>query len=517
MGLPLSRFQMLSRLCARDEYVREKFAHFKLTCIVLHDPDDGAFTRQMKNRFPALHQQTGESMLFVTFVNPPKSWRFTGRENFNELESRNLEAERGFDSWLIIQHLMPVIAPDENLPCLILTDDLLSGDYVLMKTSTEGFERQLLQLGRYCSASESRFRVSDSRFQSFLSGLGPSHLCHLVEGTVAKAFADVLALHDLQNDNKEAANWVSHRTSELQTLKDSASDSETKSRAEWALFRYQSSAKRMREHEPMFLDSDHAIELRNDETYLGAWDPSIQDDAILPHLYERYYLRPKQIKGYELCHVSSRGNIREFNESLPSFVRKESWDEVYSFYSEDELHPIPRSFKSLARPLTEFFEREINMTLVQLMRFNCGIEMPKYYRKFKRGTIAYIKTRTDGRVALNACEYPDKWVPIMLGPAYYAYRSMSERNGEYYLTDRMGEAFLNEWYHMIKYRNMVSHADYSDEDYFGYEAFSDFFLTFSSILENSLWKMECIGQSLRTGNGIEIYQHNADDLFGFVE
>ena len=517
MGLPLSRFQMLSRLCARDEYVREKFAHFKLVCIVLHDPDDEAFTRQMKNRFPDLHEQTGESMLFVTFVDPPKSWRFTGRENFNELESRNLEAERGFDSWLIIQHLMPVIAPDENLPCLILTDDLLSGDYVLMKTSTEGFERQLLQLGQYCSASESRFRVSDSRFQSFLSGLGPSHLCHLVEGTVAKAFADVLALHDLQNDNKEAANWVSHRTSELQTLTDSASDSETKSRAEWALFRYQSTVKRIREHEPMLLDSDHAIELRNDETYLGAWDPSIQDDAILPHLYEQYYLRPKGIKGYELCHVSSRGNIREFNESLPSFVRKKSWDEVFSIYSEDEPQPVPRSFKNLARPLTEFFEREINLTLVQLMRFNCGIEMPEYYLGFKRGTIAYITTGTDGRVALNACEYPDKWVPVMLGPAYYAYRSMSQRIGGYCLTDRMGDAFLNEWYNMIKYRNMVSHADYSDEDFFGYEEFSSFFRSFSSILQDYLWKMESIGQSLRTGNGIEIYQHNADDLFGSNE
>lgn len=517
MGLPLSRFQMLSRLCARDEYVREKFAHFKLICIVLHDPDDEAFTRQMKNRFPALHEQTGESMLFVTFVDPPKSWRFTGRENFNELESRNLEAERGFDSWLIIQHLMPVIAPDENLPCLILTDDLLSGDYVLMDTSTEGFERQLLQLGRYCSASESRFLVSDSQFQSFLSGLGPFRSCHLVEGTVAKAFADVLALHDLQNDNKEAANWVSRRTNELKELKDAASSPEEESRSEWALFRYQSSAKRMREHEPMFLDSNPAIELRSDETYLGAWDPSIQDDAILPHLYERYYLQPKQIKGYDLCHVLSRLNILEYNEYLPSHVRKQSWDEVYYFHSEDELQPLPRSFKNLARPLDDFFEREINLTLVQLMRFNCGIEMPEYYFKYKHGFFAEIPLGENGKVALNACKYPDKWVDLKLGQAYYAYKSMIKGHGKYRLTDIMGSSFLNEWYNVIKGRNHVSHANYTHEDFFGYKEFSSFFRSFSSILKDSLWKMESIGQSLRTGNGIEIYQHNADDLFGFVE
>ena len=514
MGLPLSRFQMLSRLCAKDEYVCEKFAPFKLTCIVLHDPDDEAFTRQMKNRFPALHEQTGESLLFVTFIDPPRNWRLTRGQDFKELESRNLEAEWNFNGWIIIQHLMPVIAPEEQLPCLILTDDLLSGDYVLMDTSVKRFERHLLQLGQYCSASESRFHVSDAQFQSFLSGLGSFRLCHLAEGTVAKAFADILALHDLQNDNKEAADWVFHRTRELQALKDAASDPEEESRAEGALFKYQSAAKRMRRHQWLYKLS---IEIRNDETCLGAWEPSTRDDNIIPNMYERYYLSSTSIRGYELCTPQSRGNIREFNEFLPLFVRKQSWDEMYCVYSEDDPHPVPRSFKNLARPLTEFFEREINMTLVQLMRFKCGIEMPEYYCKFKRGTIAYIKTGIEGKVALNACEYPDKWVPVMLGQAYYAYKSMSERKGEYCLTDRMGAAFLNEWYKMIKYRNMVSHADYSDEDFFGYEEFSDFYRTFSSILQDSLWKMESIGQTLRNGEGTESLRHEAGDLFGFHE
>jgi len=513
MGLPLSRFQILSRLCAREDYVREKFAPFKLTCIVLHDPDDKAFSSQMKKRFWELHRQTGDNMLFMTFIDPPKDWCSPGND-FKEAESMNLVAERGFDSWLIINHLMPVIAPEENLPCLVLTDSLLSPDYILMGTSADRFEDQLIRLGQYCSGSEYHFPVSDSQFQSFLSELGAFRLCHLPDSSIAKAFADVLVLHDLRDGNQEAKDWATRRTRELQAIKDAADGSSGDGgKASGALFMYESAVRRMSRHKPV-RSASSAISVVDNDICLDMAQPPTHKTVSPPSLYNRFLIKFQSVRGYNLCHVRSRGNIREYNDSLSLFIPKGSQDESrikYSYYDE-EPQLVPKSFKSLARPLTEFFEREINMTLVQLMRFRFGIEMPDYYREFKPDTFAFVQTGQES-VGLNACEYPDRLKAVMLGQAYYAYTSMCEGRSDVNLIDTMGRGFMEEWRKVIKYRNKVGHPDYSDMDFFGYDDFADFHRIFSSILQNSLWKMESIGEALRTGIGLEDVCPEANNLF----
>ena len=87
----------------------------------------------------------------------------------------------------------------------------------------------------------------------------------------------------------------------------------------------------------------------------------------------------------------------------------------------------------------------------------------------------------------------------MLGNAYYAYEAMCDPFGPYRMQERMGEAFLQEWSKMVNMRNKIDHADYYEEDFFGYDEFRHFHAVFTSILRDSLWKMEAIGEALRSG------------------
>ena len=159
MGLPLSRFQMLAGLCSQDEYVRKALAPFKLFCIVLHDPDDKKFSGRMQRHFLDLHTRTGENLLFITFINPPAAWTPPEGLSFPEMERRALSGERGFDSWLVINHFLPGVAPDAELPCLLVTHDMQAREYLLLGSSLDRVETQLEELGRISSSLDVRVPI----------------------------------------------------------------------------------------------------------------------------------------------------------------------------------------------------------------------------------------------------------------------------------------------------------------------------------------------------------------------
>ena len=84
MGFPVSKFHILADICSKESFIQNEFSAYKLVCIVLHDPDDAAFTREMRRRFAKLHEWTGKDMLFITFIDPPNGWRasWSGEDGF---------------------------------------------------------------------------------------------------------------------------------------------------------------------------------------------------------------------------------------------------------------------------------------------------------------------------------------------------------------------------------------------------------------------------------------------------
>lgn len=484
MGLPLSRFQMLSRLCSDDSEVRASLAPYKLVCIVLHDPDDKRFRARMKNSFMDLHARTGKDLLFITFLDPPKGWDDIVSHSKNLIDSQKLSAESGFDDWLMVRHLLPAVAPDSNLPCLLITDDLLAKDYLLLESSVEQVVEQLTELGRYCSQAESRFPVTDRRFLEFASSLGSCRLSSLSEVSLAAALTDVLAIQEIGTGDMAAEMWAEHR---LQELKSGGEE------ALAAAFRYETAIQREKKRAEPRVSRSAAERIRGRDICR----PITRPTTLSPTLHTSFLIPLKSIRDYQLCDVRSRGNILDYNDLLEVFIPKRTRDEEKVMFS-DSRHSTPRSFKPLAQPLAEFFEREVNLTIVQLMRKHLKIEMPEYYRKYKKGFKAIVKTPKND-VALNACEYPDRLKSVLLGNAYYAYEEMCSQWGPYKMPEVIGGRFLDDWYRLFHLRNNISHADLEKEEFFGFKEFREFHAVFTSLLEDSLWKMEAVGESLRKG------------------
>lgn len=487
MGLPISRFQMLSRLCSEDLTVRAALAPYKLKCIVLHDPDDKRFRTRMKKSFLDLHARTGTDLLFITFIDPPKGWEDTLGHSNKIIDPQRLTANSGFDDWLMARHLLPAVAPDSNLPCLLITDDLLSRDFLLLESSVEQVVEQLTELGRYCSQAECRFPVTDRRFLEFASSLGPCRLSGLSDVSLAAALTDVLAIQEIGIGDMTARRWAEHR---LQELKSGGEGALT------AAFRYEAAVQREKKRANASVLLRPAAERVRARAQAPCW-PQIGPIDAPPTLYRSFFIQTKGLRNYQLCDVRSRGNILDYNELLEVFIPKRTRDEEKVVFS-DSRHSTQRSFKPLAQPLAEFFEREVNLTIVQLMRKHFKIEMPEYYMKYKKDFWAIVKTPKND-VPLNACEYPDRLKSVMLGNALYAYKELCRPWGTYKMPEVIGGRFLDDWSRMVDLRNTVSHAAIHKEDFFGFKEFREFHAVFTSLLEDSVWKMEAVGEALRKG------------------
>lgn len=497
MGLPLSRFRMLSRLCSGGEDVRERLSSYKLVCVVLHDPDDRPFVARMRRRFMDLYERTGKDLLFITFIDPPEEWADLRGLGITATESRLLSAEPGFDGWLMVRHFLPCVAPDATLPSLLVTHDLMSREYVLIDSSADLFEEQLTQLGQFCSQTGGRFSVWDGRFLSFASTLGPVLQSELPDRPLAVALSDVLALQDVAEGDPEAERWTECRIREWKAGgAEAAADC---SRYEAAVEIGKRRRERLVERLP---NSDKSIRDLGRTIIHMARSAGPREKT----LHASFLIESKSIRNYGLCNARSRSNILQYNELLEFFVPKRTRDESRAAFK-DKNRSERRNFKQLAQPLAEFFELEVNLTMVQLMRQYSGIEMPEYYRKFKRNCYVSVRTPKES-VPLNACEYPDRLKPVMIGKAYYAYRTMCDGAGPYRMPERIGGRFLEDWSRMADMRNDIDHADFYEEDFFGFDEFRQFHAVFSSILSDSLWKMEAIGDALRRGD--ELPEFDAD-------
>ena len=479
---------MLSGLCSGGDEIREKLSSYKLTCVVLHDPDDRKFVTRMRKSFMGLHERTGKDLLFVTFIEPPEGWDDPHRLGSGIVEPERLCAEPGFDAWLMVRHLLPAVAPDAALPCLLVTHDLLSREYVLVDSSIDRFEDQLIRLGAYGSQSEGRFPVTDGRFLAFASTLGPVHQSELPGRSLAEVLSDVLALQDLADGEPEAERWTERRIREWK--RDGPEAAADCSRYEAAV----EMGKKRRERSVPLAPPVEKMSIGGLRNVFHNARPLVGREKTL---YSSLLIDTKGIRNYGLCNARSRGNIMEYNELLEFYVPKRTRDESKAAFKDGRRNER-RSFKPLAQPLAEFFELELNLTVVQMMRQYRGIEMPEYYRRFKRDCYVNIRTPKEA-VALNACEYPDRLKPVMIGRAYHAYRTMCDAAGPYRMPERIGGCFLEDWSRMKDMRNDIDHADLYEEDFFGYHEFREFHSVFSSILQDSLWKMEAIGDALRRG------------------
>ena len=474
---------------------------YKMVCIVLPDPYDDSFRRRMKASFLALHEQTGQDMLFITFVNPPKEWRDSRRsQDFLSVEKQNLFTEEGSDDKQLISSFIRSTAPNTQLPVIIVTDDLMSDKYAILESSISRFEQQLVEIGLFCTNSDGRTPVTDGHFLEVLDTLGRYQIIRDEARPLAARLADVFAIqpHNYESFSKS---WADARLKELEDeMKVGGQD------AAVAYYNYQTSIQKAQDT----IRRNSAPKPAPDQQ--GSRPPRGGDDIRLlitderaeisieyaPTFYKQYKIEEHSIKGFRLCEPLSKDNIEQFNNQLQFLQfsihkRRPSEDDLMYLDSE---HSRVRSFMPLACFLNDFMDREINLSLVQQMRQLYGIEMPEYFARFKHGCRVSVQTPNQ-EVKLNAVTWPDKWVPVMFGQAMYAYEEVCKPFSFPSIEEPLGDEFLNLWKALVRCRNITDHAQYDPESIMNYPLFQKQYGAFSQILEKYLWKMMNIKDRLR--------------------
>ncbi len=495
MGLPLSRFQMMSGLFSGDYYYARRISQFKMVCIVLPDPYDNSFRRRMKDRFLALHEQTGQDMLFISFVDPPKEWRDTRRSlDFESIEKQNLFAEEGSDDKQLISSFIRSTAPNTQLPAIIVTDDLMSDRYVILESSISRFEEQLVEIGLFCTNSDGRTQVTDGRFLEVLDKLGRYQIIRDETRPLAARLADVFAV---QPDNYDcfSNSWADARLRELEEEMNSGDQD-----AALAYYNYQASINKAKKsisssnilnapefsHRPPIGGGLTGFMIKDDKT----------DLERTPTFYMQYKIDENKVKGFRSCEALSKDNIDQFNSQLQFFIRKRHPSEEEIMYT-DSAHTRVRSFMPLSCFINDFMEREIRLSLVQQMRLQYGIEMPEYFARFKPKCWASVITGDGTKVSLNMVKHPDVWVPPMFGQSMYAYEAMSAPFANPGIPDPLDGAFMSLWKVLLDCRNTSDHAQLDPEQIMNYPLFVKQYNAFTQILEKYLGKMMDIKNILR--------------------
>ena len=195
MGFPLSTFQQLSALCRDEPFVRNTFERFKQIAIIVHDPADDGFRRQVKYAFEHLHEVTGEGFAFISFVNPPRRWADTHKDWMEEREM--LSAGDGCEDPEFVRALQRRLDLPDG-PSLVLTDDLLSDRYVILPSSAGELVPQMEAVSDYVNGHPGRIPAHSSEYLSFLSRLGPAFDERTPDGeSLAKNIADLIAVRAL--------------------------------------------------------------------------------------------------------------------------------------------------------------------------------------------------------------------------------------------------------------------------------------------------------------------------------
>lgn len=499
----LTRYSLINGLCSGDREVSWKLSRFRLISIVLHDPDDSRFKERMQARYSDLRRETGQDMIFMTFM------RGLQPEFRQSPQIEALYNDPHFNDKELLDGFIRAVAPDVELPAIVLAESLTSNRYIILESSADEFDRQLIELGMYCSSLGRQSLMSPTE-QPFLESLG-RYRCVEKDRSLAEELTDMLALTELQSNS--AREWAYRRLEELEQDMDVRSATgENAQDATIAYYSYKSAVEsgirrvdrpvkdRLKRRTPQEGPEDGAlitddgdmplfsVSSGNESAY-NIEPRSIRPISDTPTFYQTYKIDTRRMRGLEMCERLSRNAIEQYNRLLPRFLGSITRPTDDEAYFADGRQSGPRSFSPLISYLNDFIDRELNLTIVQQMRRCLGIPMPEYYRQFCPTGRAEVKTGRDHVVDLN--EYRQgRLQPLSIGDAFYAYKEMCTGRCAHKIPYPLGSGFMDNWYVLMRVRNRGFHAQYEEEDMVDFYRFREYIEAFKNLTMNYLSAMQ---------------------------
>lgn len=452
MGCPLSRFSVFASFCENDDpTVRKVLDQFKLTAVVLNEPDDRDFAYALERNFNFLDRTTGDQLLFITFTNKNFGRPRHRKDVYCHSEQNDKDLlwnDTDIDEANFVDMLRFFNVRSNQLPLVILTNDLSKGDYFVINTSHFDISNQLVELTKFCEAQDGRVDLSDPKLMSLIESLDRNARRSKLRSdfSIAKMLADVFARVKIQRKSFipdfKAEEWITNNLEKNKTVLNAMEQGGDYNDRDW-------------EEE---LQDYYINQLAR---RLKGLNTGFQDDN------GEFCIDISKMEGSEYDSLVIVKKYNRFVSSMESSIRIDDEDDQWVL-------------NAIMLQIGKLFELELNASLVQLMRKCVGIPMPKCYCKpcFTPGDYK-VETGVDSSgaqryVDLNAINKDGEWMSLFIGNARYAYKALEEKimgmersestglsTQEFYRPinwcDFQGEFVCRLWPNIQYHRNVTAH------------------------------------------------------------
>lgn len=444
----ISNKHSTSKICLRDTpSIREALATYQLFAFVLFNPlIHHDMQNKLQERYKYLDEDTGKSLLFFSYFQPDDAWLAQLHPDMRVLA----------DEWEVVQDENPALSIDvlsmqlniqpHELPCIVITTSLFDAtDYIKLSVGAADITRILTTIAVIAEqlANDPFSRDQDSKLTN-----------QLIEKQLKQTHGDLVRRHkiaDIQRSLYAIFNESMHATTDdVVLLMQSKIIALQKARVEL--------------HE-LYESTD------SEEFQLTCLQIDDTCDALLvwlqvsmPHLSQTYEMNmPKLV----IPKDALESNSAKYLETYQILVR------AYTQIMQDPENNVQIDYSPFVISLTKLFELEINLSIVQLIRYMNNIEMPAYYNRHQPGKIAKYSFKNNSLDFNMAKKFTEELLLPSIGQTYnvinnnkiaycdriYDILCRSELNISKEAWQLTYQHILDKWKAIYPRRNHVAHPD----------------------------------------------------------
>lgn len=353
MGLKLNFSTFIALSNNDDRFVNQFFDSFKLTAFLLYNQNDRDFIHEINRNFDRLDEVTGKGLLFIFFTKVGDSFPFIGKfdrislglteeeiKKLQEALTKNTMTDRMNLSEMARQFNVDV----EQLPVIVLTDNIKSDRALIIPTNSKDVGYQLSQLAYLANDPDFHGSLDEIETDRF----APYSELIVFKRCIVNMLTNVTSRFRLQRNpsDSKAIGWNREAVNEnIERLDDLVKGDNTEQEWENELVEY----------------------VYNRIVRFSAPDPNV--------LYP-FKISEEKMVGSEDDTLMMLNTYNLFSTLLDVNGEIQRLNRVYCRYQYD--------YSGLSVFLGKMFEKELNWSIVQQMRQCIGIPMPEYFCKYCR-------------------------------------------------------------------------------------------------------------------------------------
>lgn len=419
--------------------IRQALAKYQLFAFVLFDVNVHTDMQSyLTRRYEMLDEDTGEHLLFFSYFQPTPEW----------ITHRRIQTPALADMWEVHETDNPQLSIDmlkmqlhidtSQLPCLVVTTSLFEVvEPIILPIKTTDIAEKLMRLAGIAN------NLANDTVHHHLPN---SILMQNIAQELTQTFGDTVRRHALASIQKS-----------LFGMLDVATDATPETMME-SIRQKSVELQRVRsEIHALYASTD------SDEFQLACIQIDETCDLILNWL---------QIS---TPHVSQSATVKLPKLDLPKDVleaHSARYIETYGELARVYTHIMQSAqaqidYAPFVISLTKLFELEINMSIVQLIRYIHDIEMPTYYNKYQHGKTVIIGEHNFNKLQHDRLRLPG------IGQSYYVVKQQKDDIRERYYKlllqagykvskptwNRKFKMMLEKWDKINPRRNHVAHPD----------------------------------------------------------